>query len=119
VSGGAAGLEIDAANTALATPPHTLVIARSFGHSNAYVPSVDEIEVNYSGSDATTNPLVRAEITFHETPNGGAVFSTGSIAYLGALTVAGGPDAVDRLTLNVVRRFLDPAPFPDPAREPG
>jgi N,N-dimethylformamidase len=113
VPGGAAGLEIDAANPALATPGHTLVVARSFGHSNAYVPSVDEIEVNYASADATTNPSVRAEISFHETANGGAVFSTGSIAYLGALGLGDGNDPLDRVTLNVVRRFLDPAPFPD------
>jgi len=51
---------------------------------------------------------------FYEHPGGGAVFSTGSIAYVGSLGHAGHDNNISRLTLNVLRRFLDPAPFATP-----
>jgi N,N-dimethylformamidase len=44
-------------------------------------------------------------------PNGGAVFSTSSIAWAGALSHNGYQNNVSRLTENVIRRFLDPAPL--------
>jgi N,N-dimethylformamidase len=53
-------------------------------------------------------------MVFYEHPGGGAVFSTGSIAYVGSLAHAGYAANVSRLTLNVLRRFLDPAPFVAP-----
>jgi len=59
---------------------------------------------------------VRAELTFFEHPGGGAVFSTGSIGWAGSLwrPGVGYGNPVARLTGNVVRRFLDPTPFPPP-----
>jgi N,N-dimethylformamidase len=56
-------------------------------------------------------PTVRAELAFFETPQGGAVFSTGSIAWAGALDHEGGKNNVSRITGNVLKRFLDPAKF--------
>ena len=53
-------------------------------------------------------------MVFYEHPGGGAVFSTGSIAYVGSLPHRGYDNTVSRLTLNVLRRFLDPAPFTVP-----
>ena len=47
--------------------------------------------------------------------NGGAVFSTGSIAWAGSLAHNGYDNNVARITENVVRRFLDPRPFDPPA----
>jgi N,N-dimethylformamidase len=111
VGDGAAGLEIDSSNQSLGTPEHALVVAQSFGHSNAYVLSLDELEVNLSGADGTVDPRVRAEMVFFEAGKGGAVFSTGSIAYVGALTAHGGDNPLSRLTRNVVTRFLDSTPF--------
>ena len=54
---------------------------------------------------------MRADIVFFETPNGGAVFSTGSIAWCGSLSHNGYDNNVSRITGNVLRRFLDPTPF--------
>jgi len=45
-----------------------------------------------------------AEIVFHDTTSGGAVFSVGSIIWPSSLLVDG---AVSRITLNVLRRFTD------------
>jgi N,N-dimethylformamidase len=48
---------------------------------------------------------------FYETLNGGAVFSTSSIAWAGALAYHGYDNNVSRITENVIRRFVDPTPF--------
>jgi N,N-dimethylformamidase len=57
---------------------------------------------------------VRADMLFFETPSGGAVFSTGSIAWAASLAHAGYNNEVAHITGNVLRRFLDPAPFEMP-----
>ena len=53
-------------------------------------------------------------MVFFETPAGGAVFSTGSISWCDALCHDGYDNNVATITGNVVRRFLDPAPFEAP-----
>jgi N,N-dimethylformamidase len=112
--GGAAGLELDAADVALGTPAHALILARSTGHSNVYLLTVEEMPSTHPSVDGLDNPLVRAELVFFETPSGGAVFSTGSIAWAASLSHHGYQNNVAHITGNVVRRFLDPAPFNPP-----
>jgi N,N-dimethylformamidase len=111
VLGGAAGLELDAADPVLGTPAHALVLARSTGHSNVYLVTVEEMISTHPAVDGLDNPLVRAELIFFETPSGGAVFSTGSIAWAASLCHQGYRNNVAQITGNIVRRFLDPAPF--------
>ncbi len=110
VGGGAAGLELDRADVALGTPPHTLVIARSFDHSEGMLVVTEEMTSNQPVI-GIGHPLVRADIAFFEVEGGGAVFATGSIAFAGALPVNGFDNNIARLMHNVVVRFLDPAPF--------
>ena len=110
VGGGAAGLELDRADVALGTPAHTLVLARSFGHSEGMLVVTEEMTSNQPVI-GHGHPLVHADITFFEIEGGGAVFSTGSIAFAGSLPVNGFDNNIARLMGNVVRRFLDPAPF--------
>lgn len=52
-----------------------------------------------------------ADMVFFETASGGAVFSVGSMTYVGGLPPQGYANPLARLTANVLRRFLDPAPF--------
>jgi len=52
--------------------------------------------------------LIHADMTFFETPGGGAVFSTGSITFCGCLPVNGFENNISRLLQNVLNRFLDP-----------
>lgn len=111
VLGGAAGLELDAADFTLGTPAHALVLARSTGHSNVYLLTVEEMMSTHPSVDGLDNPLVRAELVFFETPSGGAVFSTGSIAWAASLCHQRYDNNVARVTGNVLRRFLDVAPF--------
>jgi N,N-dimethylformamidase len=112
--GGAAGLELDAFNPGLGSPPWALVIASSENHSNAFQLVNEEMNVSFAGADGQFSPAVRADMVFYEHPGGGAVFSTGSIAYVGSLAHEHYANNVSRLTLNVLRRFLDPAPFTTP-----
>jgi N,N-dimethylformamidase len=111
LQGGAAGLEIDAVDFRLGTPPHALVIGRSENHSNTYELVAEEVLIPHGATDAIINPDIHADLTFFETPEGGAVFSTGSIAYAGSLAWNDFDNNLFRLTTNVLNRFNDPTPF--------
>ncbi|MGQ4807601.1 N,N-dimethylformamidase beta subunit [Candidatus Entotheonellaceae bacterium PAL068K] len=111
IGGGAAGWEVDRADASLGTPPHALVIARATNFSSVYHWVKEELTHTHSASTGDTCPFVRCDMVFYETPNGGAVFSTSSIAWAGALAHNGYANNVSRLTENVMRRFLDPTPF--------
>lgn len=111
VGGGAAGLELDIVDRNLGSPPHTLVLAASEGHGQAYLLVPEEVTSTFPNTDGTQNPRVRAELAFFETPNGGAVFATGSIAWAGSLSHRAYDNNVSRITDNVLRRFRDPTPL--------
>ncbi len=112
VGGGAAGLELDRADYALGTPPNLLVLASSENHTDLILVVTEEVNVMTPDLTGSQNELVRADLAFFETPAGGAVFSTGSIAWCGSLSHNGYANNVARITANVLRRFLDPTPFP-------
>ncbi len=116
--GGASGSEIDATDPRLGTPRHALVVARSEGHSADTWLVPDETGFHHSAMDGVQNPDIRADMTFFETPSGGAVFSTGSIAWGASLPHAGWQNNVATVTGNVLNRFLDPEPFAMPAGTP-
>lgn len=105
---GAAGYELDRADTALGTPPHALVVARSQPFDGEMHP-VNEERLSHTLIDAT-DPL-RADMTFFEGPAGGAVFAVGSITFAGSL---GEAEGAERIASNALQRFLDPTPFPLP-----
>jgi N,N-dimethylformamidase len=111
IGGGAAGWEIDRADHRLGTPPHALVVATATTFSSVYHWVKEELTHTHSANTGETCPMVRCDMVFYETPNGGAVFSTSSIAWAGALAHNSYDNNVSRLTENVLRRFLDPAPF--------
>jgi N,N-dimethylformamidase len=111
---GAAGLEIDAFDLGVGSPPHALVVASSEKHTNAFLLVNEEMLSNHQGTDGTNNPRIKADIVFFETPGGGAVFSTGSICFVASLAHNNYRNNVSQLTRNAVERFLDPAPFKIP-----
>ncbi|HYB42949.1 MAG TPA: N,N-dimethylformamidase beta subunit family domain-containing protein, partial [Candidatus Methylomirabilis sp.] len=87
IGGGAAGLELDRADRLLGTPPHALVLATSKGgHTDIYLVVPEEVLATYPGLGGEENELVRADMVFFETPGGGAVWSTSSIAWSGSLS---------------------------------
>jgi len=112
IGGGAAGLEIDRADEKLGTPPHTLVLATSQGgHTDVYLVVCEELLATVPGLGGTENELVRADMVFYETPHAGAVWSSSSIAWAGSLSHNNYDNNVARVTNNVLKRFLNPAPF--------
>ncbi|GAA0526229.1 large subunit of N,N-dimethylformamidase [Paractinoplanes ferrugineus] len=104
---GAAGVEIDRADRALGTPADTIVLATASGFSRAYGLDPVEVQLPDGHYDGTTSDKVRCDLVLLPKPRGGAVFSTGSIAWCGSLLVDGGDNDVARLTGNVLRAFLD------------
>jgi N,N-dimethylformamidase len=108
IGGGAAGEEIDRYDRRLGSPAHAIVIASADRHAPSMLRTKEEFL-------STTAPFddrnIRADMVFFETPQGGACFSVGSIAYAGALAHQDYDNDVARLTGNVLRRFADPEPF--------
>jgi N,N-dimethylformamidase len=113
--GGAANEEIDRFDPALGSPPHALVLASSRDHGPLMLRVIEEFLITLP---PLPDPDVRADLLFYETPAGGAVFSTGSISWIGSLAHDGYRNDVARITANVVRRFADPEPFVLPTAAP-
>lgn len=109
MGGGAAGFELDSADPKLGTPPHALVVAKGVVLHPDYGPVNEDMLVIRHPRPAEDWSC--ADMVFFETEAGGAVFSVGSMTYVGSLAVNGYDNTLARLTTNVLRRFLDPAPF--------
>jgi N,N-dimethylformamidase len=108
---GAAGFELDRTDVSLGTPEHAVVVASSEGHnSEAKWLLVFEERLTHHGNlvGVPDQELIRADLTFFETPSGGAVFATGSITYCGSLLTNNCQNDISTLTKNVLIKFLDP-----------
>ena len=109
MGGGAAGFELDSADVKFGTPPNALVVANGVVIHPDYGPvNEDMLVIRHPRPQQEWSS---ADMVFFETPAGGAVFSVGSMTYVGSLPVDGYASTLTKLTTNVLRRFLDPAPF--------
>jgi N,N-dimethylformamidase len=97
VQGGAAGDETDGVDWGPGTPAHILVLATSAG-------------LHQEGGKAAPH-WHRADLAFMEGPNGGAVFSVGSINWVSSLSWNAYDNNVSTITRNVLERFRDPEPI--------
>jgi N,N-dimethylformamidase len=88
------------------TPPDTFLLAASSGHSDNYPHVGEEVMFNLPGMGGTQDFQIRADMTLFKSRAGGAVFSTGSIAWGQALPWNNGNNDVARLTKNVLDRFV-------------
>lgn len=112
VGGGASGHECDRYDLLLGTPPHTRVLATSAGqHSDNYPLVAEDIYFPFDGMGGQDWFQVRSDVVYFTTRHGGAVFSTGSIAWAGSLAHNGYDNDISRLTSNVLRRFASPDPI--------
>jgi N,N-dimethylformamidase len=104
--GGAAGFELDRADRRLGTPPNAVILARSEAHQAHFVAVPEELlsHVNTVTGEAPRD-LIRAEIVYFETAQGGTVFSVGSITFCGSLSHDHYNNPVSRMLGNVVQRF--------------
>jgi N,N-dimethylformamidase len=120
VLGGAAGDELDSADRTSSAgdkgaPPHLLILATSIGrHSDQYLVAHEEMLISRHDVGGRANPKVGADMVFFETASGGAVFSVGSINWMGSLSHDEYANNVSRITANVLNRFLDPTRFEMP-----
>jgi len=109
MGGGAAGFELDSVEPKYGTPPNALVVAKGIVIHDDYAWVNEDMLVH-------RHPRPRedwscADMTFFETASGGAVFSVGSMTYVGSLPPENYGNVCARLTTNVLRRFMDPKPF--------
>lgn len=103
---GAGGLELDAYDAKLGSPPQALLLASSEGHTDVML----ETKGNVAGSlrlgmGGSENPNVRADLIYFRTPGGGEVFAVGSIAWCASLSHNNYVNNISRVTDNVLRRF--------------
>ena len=107
--GGAAGFELDRADHRLGTPPNAIVVASSEGHDLSRFKLVHEDWLTdvLTWTGEPLEKLIRADMTYFETPNGGAVFSVGSITFCGSLPHDDFKNDISRIVDNVLRRFRD------------
>ncbi|WP_158814605.1 N,N-dimethylformamidase beta subunit family domain-containing protein [Methylocapsa sp. S129] len=108
---GAAGIEIDRVEPTLGSPPGLVWLATADRLGYGGTPTPEELRTLHRGIMGDQNAQVRADLAFFPTANGGAVFSTGSIAWVCALSHAGYRNNVSQVTGNVLRRFLDSTPL--------
>ncbi|KAK3288614.1 hypothetical protein CYMTET_3912 [Cymbomonas tetramitiformis] len=108
-AGGAAGFELDRVDTRLGTPAHAVIVASSEGHGDNYV-LVPEEQLTH----VTTEPglshadLIKADMVYYETPEGGAVFSVGAITFCGSLPINNFSNSASTVLYNVLTCFTAP-----------
>jgi N,N-dimethylformamidase len=111
IGGGCAGVEVDRHDVALGSPPWACRVATSLPFDATYLVANEELLVSRPTITAPFAPALRADVVLLPLPAGGAVFSTGSIAWVGGLAAQGGDGGVQRITLNVLNRLLLDAPL--------
>ncbi len=104
--GGAAGDELDRIDYSLGSPAHTLILASSSGHNQFILPVVEDVTEVSAAVILGKTGTVHADMVYFETPNNGAVFSTGSITWCGSLSHNHYNNNVSRITENVLRQFI-------------
>ena len=103
IGNGASGYEFDHISYEQGTPIHALHLAQAF--------LTNFTESTEMWTKVLSRPLHGADMVFFEVPKGGAVFSVGSMAWVGALSQNDYSNDVARITENVLRRFLDKTPL--------
>ena len=111
---GAAGDELDRFDHQLGTPGHALLLATASEFSDIHEHASEE---SYSGTRGPDDALMKADMVYFEYPNGGAVFSVGSISWNGALFYHEYDNTVARITDNVLKRFSSDEPLPQSKKQ--
>jgi N,N-dimethylformamidase len=75
---------------------------------------VEEILGMSSSTTAPGHRKVRSDMVYFEYPGGGAVFSVGSIGWMGSLSYNDYDNNVSKVTGNVLRQFASDGPLPVP-----
>ncbi|KAL8870668.1 MAG: hypothetical protein Q9174_003340 [Haloplaca sp. 1 TL-2023] len=109
VQGAASGDEIDRLDFDLGTPRNAVMVGTTKlagGHSDEYMLFNEETLYPMVNTTGTTSDKIRSDIVFFDTPSGGAVFSVGSINWVGAMAWKAYDNNVAKLTANVLHDFI-------------
>ena len=119
VLGGAAGYEVDSFEPRLGSPGDTVRLATATALGPAYAVWPDDtVEDVDHPLDTDGEPRARADMVLRRDPDGGAVFSVGSIAWTGCLD-GNADNPVARVTANVLAELARERPFAAEARADG
>ena len=113
VKGGVVGFEIDKYNPGSGAPRHLLHLATN----EPLLPKIEDVKTGTLPLTIAYHPApdemwAGADMVFFETPNGGAMLSTGTICWMSSALENGYDNDVAQITRNIIARFLDPSPFP-------
>lgn len=106
IMNGSSGDELDRFDPQYGSPPQTLVLARSTGHSDFYQLAGEDVLMTRPGLGGSVCELVRSDMVLVEQAAGGAVFSVGSICFTGALSHNNYRNNVSTIVGNVLQNFL-------------
>ena len=83
-------------------------------HSNMMLQVNEEIHFAVRGyyGGGHENPMVRADMIYYKTPNDGAMFAPGSLAWCGSLSHNNYNNNVSRIMENTLKGFLKDGPLP-------
>ena len=105
--GGAAGFELDRADTRLGTPENAIVIATSENHSDDFILVPEEMLTHITTLPGPPqDELIHADMIWFETDSGGSVFSVGSITFCGSLPHNNFNNNISTLLTNVLNHML-------------
>ena len=106
VSSALRGFELDRMDRRLGSPENAIVVASSSGHQASHIVVPEEVLTHrHTWSREPPQALVRADMTYFETPAGGAVFSVGSITFCGSLSHDDYANDISTIIDNVLTRF--------------
>jgi N,N-dimethylformamidase len=92
-----------------------MLLAATIGHSDNYPLVSEEVTYAFPGRGGTQDAQVRGDMIYFTTPNHGACFAAGSIAWSQALPCRGGENNVARIMRNVLNAFLTQGELPGAA----
>lgn len=105
--GGAAGFELDRADSVLGTPDCAVIIARSYEHPASFMAAPEETLSHIrTVTGESPNELIRSELLYMKLDNGAQVFATGSITFCGSLPHNNFSNGISQLLENVIDRFV-------------
>ncbi len=105
--GGAAGFELDRVDYQLGSPDTIEIVASSEKHDDSFilVPEEQLTHIKTLSGEPIKN-LLRADMVYFTTLQGGEVFSTGSICFCGSLPCNNFDNNISALLKNVLDKFL-------------
>lgn len=102
---GAAGQEIDRYDPSLGSPEDAYVLASSENHSQYALRATEEYRSSRPRVDGASDSDVHADLVYYRTETDGAVLTTGSMSWVGALPCDDYDNAASKLMANAVEWF--------------